>query len=190
MSLPLNVHKDSVHKDSAEAMFALPAETSERVAQALAQRICTAADGSYIRRSSGQRRAGRDPKYTVHMAQGEAFVITAPSDEAAVALANERAAQLWDKAYILAHCVCDAKVREALQQATLKEQVARLRRELVLAAAAGYEKPGPFYFTSGGRIYLCDTLLVQKTNVRSYGIAEIARLAISRARAEAGMEQA
>ncbi|HRJ59048.1 MAG TPA: hypothetical protein PLV64_22375 [Anaerolineales bacterium] len=75
-------------------MFTLPTETGQRIEQALAQRVCTAADGSYIRRSFGRRRVGRNSKYTVHMAQGKSFVITAPHDGAAVELANKRAAQL------------------------------------------------------------------------------------------------
>jgi len=77
-------------------MFTLPTETGQRIEQALAQRVCTANDGSYIRRSSGRRRAGRNTKYTVHLADGKSFVITALDDGAAVEIANKRAAQ---------HCV-------------------------------------------------------------------------------------
>jgi hypothetical protein len=74
-------------------MFTLPEDQGERIEQALAQRVCTAADGSYIRRSYGRRRAGRNPKYVVHLVSGKSFVITAPDDGAAVDIANKRAAQ-------------------------------------------------------------------------------------------------
>lgn len=74
-------------------MFTLPTELGERIEQALAQRICTAKDGSYIRRSTGRRRAGRPARYTVHMKIGKSFVVTAFDDGAAVELANKRAAQ-------------------------------------------------------------------------------------------------
>lgn len=74
-------------------MFTLPTETGERIEQALAQRVCTAADGSYIRRSAGRRRAGRPTKYTVHLATGSSFVIEAFDDGAAVDRANKRTAQ-------------------------------------------------------------------------------------------------
>lgn len=71
-------------------MFTLPTELSERIEQALAQRVCTAADGSYIRCSYGRRRAGRPAKYTVHMADGSSFIVKAHDDGAAVDLANKR----------------------------------------------------------------------------------------------------
>lgn len=74
-------------------MFELPMELSERLNQALSNRVCTASDGSYIRRSSGRRRSGRNSRYFVHMEGGESFSVIAPHDNAAVELANKRAAQ-------------------------------------------------------------------------------------------------
>jgi len=71
-------------------MFTLPTEVGQRIEQALAQRVCTANDGSYIRRSSGRRCAGRPTKYTVHLASGKPFIITAYDDGAAVEIANKR----------------------------------------------------------------------------------------------------
>jgi len=78
-------------------MFSLPEDRQQRIEQALAQRICTAEDGSYIRRSYGQGRAGRPARYSVHMADGAPFTVRAYDDQAAVALANRRITQRKDK---------------------------------------------------------------------------------------------
>jgi len=69
-------------------MFTLPTDLGERIEQVLAQRICTSRDGSYIRRSSGRRRAGRMTRYTVHMVNGKSLKITACDDNQAVERAN------------------------------------------------------------------------------------------------------
>lgn len=74
-------------------MFILPADEGERIEQALARRVCTAPDGSYIMRSYGRVRAGRPARYTVHLVNGVTFAVRARNDEEAVALANKRAAQ-------------------------------------------------------------------------------------------------
>jgi len=74
-------------------MFSLPEDRQQRLEQALAQRVCTAEDGSYIRRSYGRGRAGRPARYSVHMADDTSFVVRAFDDAAAVALANQRIAQ-------------------------------------------------------------------------------------------------
>lgn len=71
-------------------MFELPTETGARIEQALAQRICTAADGSYIRFSGGRSKAGRPSKYSVHMADGTFFTVRAISDNQAAELANKK----------------------------------------------------------------------------------------------------
>jgi hypothetical protein len=74
-------------------MFTLPTETGERIEQALAQRVCTAPGGSYIRYSGGRSRAGRLPKYTVHLADGSSFTLRAADDSQAVDAANKRLAR-------------------------------------------------------------------------------------------------
>jgi hypothetical protein len=74
-------------------MFTLPTDRGTRIEQALAQRVCTSPDGSYIRRSYGRNKAGSNAKYTVHLANGTAFTIRAAHDQAAVDKANERIAK-------------------------------------------------------------------------------------------------
>ena len=73
-------------------MFVLPTDKGQRIEQALAQRVCTSEDGSYIRRSNGRRRAGRPAKYTVHLSGDTSFVVEAFDDGTAVELANKRQA--------------------------------------------------------------------------------------------------
>jgi hypothetical protein len=84
-----------------------------------------------------------------------------------------------DERYILLHCVSAHDVRDARKKTNMEDQVEYLRRRIVLSTAAGYFAPGPFYFTSGGKITLCDELIPKRKNARSYRIIDIARLALS-----------
>jgi hypothetical protein len=90
----LEVEREKHGYTGTRQFFTLPMETGERIEQALAQRICTALDGSYIRRSSGRRRTGRPAKYTVHVVSDDySFVVQAMDDGTAVELANQRIAK-------------------------------------------------------------------------------------------------
>ena len=62
-------------------MFTLPTSRDERIGQILAQRVCTAEDGSYIRRSNGRCQAGRPAKYFVHLVSGDSFTVKAFFDD-------------------------------------------------------------------------------------------------------------
>jgi hypothetical protein len=52
------------------SLFELPMELDQRIEQALASRVCTAQDGSYITRSEGKRKSGRRTRYIVRLATG------------------------------------------------------------------------------------------------------------------------
>ena len=71
-------------------MFCLPTETTDRIDQAIAGRVCTAGDGSYITRSFGRRRPDRATRYVVHVVNGKSFTLSAYTDDAAVVAANKR----------------------------------------------------------------------------------------------------
>jgi len=70
--------------------FLLPQTIDERLDQAIANRVCTTKDGSYIWRSSGRRKYGRPYKYGVHLADGNSFTVLAYNDEEAVSKANDK----------------------------------------------------------------------------------------------------
>ena len=80
--------------------------------------------------------------------------------------------------YILAHCLSEFDVEQAKERPE-DEQFEYLRKQTVDAAAMGYQTPGPFFFTGGGVITLCDKLS-PRTNIRSYKITDIVREALAR----------
>ncbi len=68
-------------------MFKLPADQGERIIQALASRICTMPDGSYISKSFGRKMASSRTRYHVHFGE-EVHTVLAYSDSEAVDKAN------------------------------------------------------------------------------------------------------
>jgi len=70
--------------------FELPTDTKERIQQALAGRVCTAPDGSYLYRTNGRSKAGRAPWYVAVYSDGGVRKFRAESDEEAVTVGNNR----------------------------------------------------------------------------------------------------
>ena len=94
-------------------------------------------------------------------------------------MSNEVIAQKKsDLDYILDHCLSEFEVEQAKERPE-GEQLEYLRKRTVDVAAMGYHKPGPFFFTGGGVITLCDKLS-PRINIRSYKIIDIVREALAR----------
>lgn len=73
--------------------------------------------------------------------------------------------------------VNEPELHETLEQSET-DRAKYLRRILVEKAQQGHIYPnGPFYFTNGGKVTCCDTL-IPATNIRSYTLDRIVKLAI------------
>lgn len=73
--------------------------------------------------------------------------------------------------------VNEPELRETMEQPET-DRAKHLRRILVEKAQNGHIHPdGPFYFTNGGKVTCCDTL-IPATNVRSYTLERIVKLAL------------
>ena len=77
-----------VSADDGENEMKLPTTVEDRMLQALADRVATDPDGSYLTRSNGRRKAGRPTKYYLHRPGKMPQKIEAYTDEEAIEIVN------------------------------------------------------------------------------------------------------